>query len=109
MTTVFTVEDDGDTLWWSVQQLANSTELQLVFIEQCVELGLAEVSGARSEWRFNSAARMRLQRAWRLHRDLELHLEALPLVLDLLEEVEALRHESMQLRSRLQHWEPGHD
>ncbi len=107
-TTVFTVEADDDGLWWTLQQLTAASPLDSGFIEQCVALGLVELGGLPSQWRFSPLVRLRLERAWRLHRDLELHPSALPLVLELLEEVELLRQESAQLRQRLRHWEVGH-
>lgn len=107
MTTVITVETDGDALWWNLQQLTAACALDAAFVEQCVALGLADVSGTMQEWVFDAATRLRLERAWRLHRDLDLHPGALPLVLELLDEVEALRVEAAQLRARLRHWENG--
>ena len=108
MTTLLTVEQDGDQLSWTLHELTTSTQLAQEFIMQCVECGLAEVSGAPMQWRFDPFTRQRLQRAWRLHRDFELQIAALPLVLDLLEEVEVLREEAQRLRHRLQHWEHPH-
>jgi hypothetical protein len=105
MTTVITVEHDGDQLWWSLQELTTSTQLAPEFVVQCVECGVMEASGPQVQWRFDVDARQRLQRAWRLHRDLELHVSALPIVIDLLEEMENLREEAHRLRGRLQHWE----
>jgi hypothetical protein len=84
MTTLFTVEQNGEELWWSLQELSNSSALQPEFIVQCVELGLVDASGVQTQWRFNSDGRFRLQKAWRLHRDLEVQVSALPLVLQLL-------------------------
>ncbi len=108
MTTLFTVEHNGEEFWWTLQELTNSSALQSEFIVQCVELGLIDASGPPPEWRFNSEGRLRLQKAWRLHRDLELHLTALPLVLQLIDELDELRVEAESLRMRLQHWEQNH-
>ena len=108
MTTVFTVEQNGEELWWSVQELTSSSALESGFIEQCVELGLIEVSGSPLQWRFNDEGRQLLNKAWRLHRDLEVHVSALPLLLQMLDELNELRQEAQQLRVRLQHWEAMH-
>ena len=108
MTTVLTVEQDGEFLSWSLQELVTSTQLASDFVVQCVECGLMDVQGPPVQWRFDPAARQRLQRAWRLQRDFELQISALPLVMDLLEEVEALRDEAQRLRGRLQQWEREH-
>jgi hypothetical protein len=105
MTTVFTVEQNGDELWWSVQELTSSSALEPGFIEQCVELGLIEVSGPPLQWRFNDEGRLLLNKAWRLHHDLEVHVSALPLVLQLIDELDELRQEAEALRLRLRHWE----
>ena len=108
MATLLTVEHDGELLSWSLQELATSTQLTPDFVVQCVECGVAEVQGSQLQWRFDPGARQRLQRAWRLHRDLELQISALPLVMDLLEEVETLRSEAERLRNRLRQWEREH-
>lgn len=108
MTTLFTVESNGEELWWTLQELSSSGTLQSEFIVQCVELGLIDASGSSSQWRFNSEGRSRLQKAWRVHRDLEVHVSALPLVLQLIDELDELRAEAEQLRVRLQRWEQQH-
>ena len=105
MSNLILLETDDDTLWWSLQQLLRSTTLQPAFVHECVAIGLVEVAGGEAEWRFDVVSRERLQRAWRMHRDLDLQLAALPLLLELLDEVELLRAEVLQLRARLQHWE----
>lgn len=106
-TTVLTVEADDDGLWWSLHQLTSASVLEAEFITECVALGLAEVSGEPVEWRFSPPARLRLEKAWRLHRDLEVPPAALPLVLELLDEIDILHAEVAHLRARLRHWEGG--
>lgn len=103
MTTLFAVEEEG--LWWNLQEVVSGCQLEITFVVQCVEVGVTECSGPQLQWQFDAASRARLLKAWRLHRDLDVHIGALPLVLDLLEEVEGLRQEAAHLRSRLQHWE----
>jgi hypothetical protein len=107
MATLIDVELEGHPFVCSLQELIESTPLEPLFVLQCVELGLTDVSGSQLEWRFGNAERHKLLKAWRLHTDLELHISALPLVLELLEEVEALRADIVGLRSRLHHWEAG--
>lgn len=106
-TTVIAVEADADGLWWTLHQLVSASALQADFIHQCVALGLTEVSGEPVQWRFSPPARMRLEKAWRLHRDLEIPATALPLVLQLLDEIDHLHAEAAQLRARLRQWEGG--
>lgn len=105
MTTLFDVEEERGGLSWSLQQVLSGCQLEVAFVVECVDVGVADARGPQTQWRFNASSRARLLKAWRLHRDLDLQVGALPLVLDLLEEVDSLRHEAEHLRSRLQHWE----
>jgi chaperone modulatory protein CbpM len=103
--TDFSVETLDDALYTLVE-LCRSSHLEEGFIVECIEHGVVEVSGSSlQEWRFTNGARLRLQKAWRLHRDLELQPAALPLVLQLLGELETLQQENRRLRLWLQHWE----
>jgi chaperone modulatory protein CbpM len=91
----------------SLDDLCRRTRLEPPFVIECVEHGVASVTGEEVvAWRFSMTAILRLQKAWRLHRDLELQISNLALVLDLLEEREQLLQELGELRSRLAHWEP---
>ena len=57
-----------------------------------VTVGVLVPAGRAPEsWVFSDLELLRLQRAWRLHRDLEVALDSMPLVLELLDEVERLR------------------
>ena len=59
-----------------------------------VDEGILKPSGPEpAQWRFAAAQLHRAARALRLQRDFEIHLGAVGLVLDLLEEVEQLRAE----------------
>lgn len=62
-----------------------------------VQAGVIEPRG-EARWRFPARELRRIRRAGRLQRDLELESQALPVVLDLLEEVERLRREVRVLR-----------
>ena len=77
----------------SLFDLAELTGVPVDVLVEYVQVGLIEpVSGhAAREWRFSGVAVARLQRAARLRRDFALAPEALALVLDLLEEMDALR------------------
>ena len=97
--------DDNNPVY-SFVELVECSRLDEGFVIQCVEYGIAEVRGTdRQNWRFRAEAMLKLQKAWRLHRDLDVHVSSLVLVLDLIDEVEALREECDLLRQRLQHWE----
>ncbi len=59
-----------------------------------VEEGIAEPrAGQGREWRFSGHQLRRVSAARRLQRDLEVETRALPLVLDLLEELDRLRRQ----------------
>lgn len=89
----------------SLQELCQRIALEEYFVVHCVQQGIAEVSGRQQEWLFSTAAAQRIRKAWRLHRDLEVHLDNLVLMLELLEERDGLLQEVATLRQRLAHWE----
>lgn len=95
-----------DEALYSLVELCRRAHLDENFVLTCIEHGVVEVAGTTvEEWRFTNRARLQLQKAWRLHHDLEVQPALLPLVLELLGEVEALRQENRHLRLRLRHWE----
>jgi chaperone modulatory protein CbpM len=90
----------------SFDELCQRRLLDADFVLQCIESGIVEVQAqTRAEWRFSAQAMLRIERARRLQRDLDVQLQDLALVLDLLDEVDGLREEVAMLRRRLQHWE----
>lgn len=105
---IIPIFDDNDELaFCTLADVCRRTRLEEHFIIECVEQGVAPAAGDASvTWRFSVMAILRLQKAWRLHRDLELQVSSLPIVLDLLEERDQLRQQLAELRSRLGHWEP---
>lgn len=107
MTRIYEVEVIGQGHAYSLRELCQRIQLEEDFVAQCVDHGITEVSGRRrEEWRFPPEAVFRIQRAWRLQRDLQLDFTGLSVVLDLLEDIENMRHEINVLRRRLRHWEP---
>jgi chaperone modulatory protein CbpM len=100
------IHTDDALAFCSLDDLCRRTRLDEGFVVECVEHGVAHVAGQEVlAWRFSMTAILRLQKAWRLHRDLDLHVSNLPLVLDLLEERDQLLQEIEDLRLRLRHWE----
>jgi chaperone modulatory protein CbpM len=91
----------------SFDELCQRRLLDADFIVQCVEAGIIDVHARlpRADWRFSTQTILRIERAQRLQRDLDVQLQDLALVLDLLDEVQTLREEVVLLRRRLQHWE----
>ena len=90
----------------SFSELCQRNNLDTDFVVQCVEVGIADPQGnSPGEWSFTSNAAVRIQKAYRLQRDLEIDLNGLAVVLDLLDEMESLQEELGSLRRRLAHWE----
>lgn len=82
-------------------QLCAILELQRETLCEWVAEGVLRPEGRRlTEWRFSSAELQRARRACRLQRDLGIETASLPLVLDLLGEVEQLRRR-LRLLERL--------
>jgi len=103
----FSNRDNDEPYIYTLVEIIESSSLQEPFVQACVECGVLELAGqSQRDWRFTHDMRQQLMRAWRLHQELDVHLQSLPLVLDLLDELEQLRHEVQHLRQRLGHWEP---
>ena len=74
------------------------TELMIEWVEE----GVAEPrSGQGRDWRFSARQLRRVTTARRLQRDLEVDTGDLPLVLDLLEELDQLRRQVRMLQRML--------
>lgn len=91
----------------SLPELCRRGSLEEYFVVQCVEHGVADVSGPVTEWVFSAPAVLRIHKAWRLHRDLDIQIGSLALILELLEERDQLRQQVAALLQRLQQWEEG--
>ena len=90
----------------TLQEVCQLGAFDEYFVIQCVEHGIATVSGQqRVEWLFPAHSVLRIRKAWRLHRDLDVHLGSLALLLELLEERDRLHQEVIELRQRLRRWE----
>jgi chaperone modulatory protein CbpM len=91
--------DPGEAL--TLRQVCAILELRTEVICEWVSEGIVHPSGRRvDQWRFPPRELERARRARRLQRDLALNTESLPLVLDLLGEVERLRRRVRVLESR---------
>ncbi len=93
---------------YTIEVLEQETELELnelcrvcdvsrELLIEWVNEGVVEPRG-QAQWRFPARQLGRLRRARRLQQDLELESHALPVVLDLIDEVERLRREVRVLR-----------
>jgi chaperone modulatory protein CbpM len=96
---------------FTVHELATRCEVELTFVEQLVEHGIIEPHARDSAQfpgeatlfpgeatLFPGEATLRVQRCLRLQRDLGVNLEGAAVILQLLDQIEALEHELQGLR-----------
>jgi chaperone modulatory protein CbpM len=81
----------------TLQELSRMCAVDERHIVEFVEEGVLTAVIHDAEWHFSGGALRRARLAVRLERDLELNLAGVALALDLMEELEQLRHE-LQLR-----------
>ncbi len=103
--------NDGTATWVQAEVLENEVRLTLTQLSRACGTDDAEILALVEEGVvvaldpsnlfFNGQALTRARTALRLLRDLELNAHAAALVLDLLDEIDALHAELAQLRSRL--------
>ena len=106
MTTDKDVELAGAAASLGLSELCECLNTEEGFVVRCVQFGIVEVSGTSEEsWAFPHAAQVRISRAWRLHRDLDINHSGLGVILDLLEEREEMRRKVEMLEQRLRGWE----
>ena len=93
-------------LQMNVVEFCQCAVLPQAWLVEIVEEGILQPSGASPEqWLFDAQALTIARRALRLRQDLELEWAAIALALQLLDELEQLREENIQLRSRLSRFE----
>ena len=94
---------DGYTL----KQICQRHTLEDDFVVQCVDYGITEVRGGEKaeDWVFSINCIPRLEKAYRLQRDLGLDFTGLAVVLDLLDHIEDLNDRLDSLSNRLNEWQ----
>lgn len=94
------------TLQLSVEEFCQSAELPVEHLLEIVEYGILQPTGQTpAEWLFDANALAVAKRALRLRRDLDLEWAGIALALELMAELEQLRHENSQLKLRLSRFE----
>ncbi len=87
-----------ETVQFSLVELCECAKVSREQVIEMVEEGILEPEGASiHSWRFDTRALKRLQITIRLQHDLGVNLPGSALILDLLEEIDALR---MQMQGR---------
>ena len=76
----------------TVDELCLACKVDAAWIAELVEQGVIEPVGRDgAEWRFTSVTIVRIAKAKRLQRDLDLNPSGVAIVLDLLDEIDGLR------------------
>lgn len=84
-----------ETLEFTLQQFCSCSDLDSETVIELVAEGIIEPrDGAPGRWRFDGYMLKRVQIATRLQHDLGVNLPGVAVILDLLEELEALRQKS---------------
>ena len=84
----------------SIDELSAACNVDTDWIAELVEHGVIEPIGrSRSDWKFTSLTIVRVAKARRLERDLDLNTASLAIVLDLLDQIEDLRVELKKRQS----------
>lgn len=84
---VIIVADYTQEAWYSLNELADITGLSQADILELVAHEIIRAEKAK----FNQLQLMRLRKAQRLHRDLEINLAGVALAMELMDELEVLR------------------
>ena len=85
----------------NISEVCTIVNLQAEVVCQWVQEGIVTPRGERiSEWRFSQRHIQRIRQAQRLQQDLEINTPSLPLVLDLLDEINQLRRRLYRLENQ---------
>jgi chaperone modulatory protein CbpM len=81
-----------ESMEFSLRQICHYCDLDNEQVVEMVAEGIIEPRGTEpTDWRFNGYMLKRVQIATRLHRDLDINLPGIAVILDLLNELEELR------------------
>ncbi len=86
------------TYSFTLGELSDRAGVSPDFILELVDLGVLEPAGKGKSLTFGASSLTRLQRARRLHRDLDVNLPGIAMCLELLDEVKQLRWELENMR-----------
>ena len=91
----------------SFEELCASVNIDQATVYELVEYQVIQPETGRvpEEWLFNAAAVSVVKKALRLHRDLQIDLADVALVVKLLQDNEVLREENVRLKQRLRRFE----
>ena len=100
---VYFANAQNDTSLFTLGDLCERSGIHAEIVVEMIEFGIVAPieNHAENRWQFNIQALMRLNRAQRLKRDLELNLPGLALALELLDEIEKLQQQVTSLKFQL--------
>lgn len=92
-----------ETVRYGLKDVCDVCGVHAECIVEMVEAGIIAPQGDRpSSWRFSSLSIMKSRKALRLQRDLEINLPGVAVALDLLDQVEYLRHQVKTLKQKVE-------
>ncbi len=103
-TSIIYSADESHSLF-TLSEVCRRCGIHAEIIIEMVEFGVVTPTTTQTDknrWQFSTDTLLRLMRARRLHKDLELNLPGLALSLDLLDEIEALKQQVGSLQHQLQ-------
>ncbi|MFT4584628.1 MAG: chaperone modulatory protein CbpM [Gammaproteobacteria bacterium] len=96
------VELADDSTPYQLRELCEMCAVRAEFVVEMVEAGILSPSGSPpSGWRFGVHAIIRLQKAQRLQRDLDINLAGIALALDLIEDLDRMKKKARMLEHHL--------
>ncbi len=97
------IELADDSTPYEMRELCEMCAVRAELVVEMVEAGILEPSGsAPAGWRFGVRSIIRLRKAQRLRRDLDINLSGIALALDLLDDLDQMRERAQALERQLQ-------
>jgi chaperone modulatory protein CbpM len=90
---VLAAEVLGEDCWLDLESFARACAVEPAFVMTLVEQALIVPAATEPQWRFGGGELARARRIRRLQHDFEASLDAVAVMLDLLDEIERLRAE----------------
>ncbi len=88
-----------------VLRLCDSFQIEVSFFKELNELGLIEVVSKKNDLYLHEDKLYRVERIIRIHRELNVNIEGIDVVLNLLEKVDKLQSDINNMQSRLRLYE----
>jgi chaperone modulatory protein CbpM len=96
------VELVDDATYYALRDLCDLCAVRAEFVAELVEAGVVTPAGpAPAQWRFSVQAVIRLRKAQRLQRDLDINISGVALALDLLDDLNTMRNRVQTLERHL--------